>query len=161
MHSFHSFIYQNHSKTHSNLWEMWLVSLSSGCSKKKGKKKKSIKYPGFTFDTKLCSVIMQTSGCHIGSDRINISCHSFQPLSPSPLPLCTLIHTPPICSFTRSHLPASFPSSIWSHLGSAWTRFSYQVNEYLYHRGRSQDAQGAGENNHTEQTVLGKQRGTQ
>lgn len=30
--------------------------------------------------------------------------------------------------------------------------FSYQVNEYLYHRGGSRTTPGAGENNHTEQT---------
>lgn len=98
--------------------------------------------------------------CHTGSDHMNISCHFSRYSLPSLMysPSHRLLPTYPLSPPLTSLLSSFF---IESHLGSARTRFSYQVNEYLYHRGRSQDAQGAGENNHTEQTVLGKQRGTQ
>lgn len=55
------------------------------------------KNPGPTFDTKPYFVIMQSSG---GSDRINISCHSLQPLSLPSIP------SPPLSTAAASHLPA-------------------------------------------------------
>lgn len=56
-----------------------------------------------------------------------------------------------IASFLLLHLPASLfhlQRVIWDQCEQ---EFSYQVNEYLYHRGGSRTAAGAGENNHTEQ----------
>lgn len=58
---------------------------------------------------------------------------SFFPATLSPIPC---VHPSyqllPQC-FSPSPLPFY---SFWNHLGSSWTRFPYQVNEYLYQRGR-------------------------
>lgn len=64
---------------------------------------KSIKDPGPTFDTRPCFVIMQTLGCHIGSDHINISCHPFEPLSRTSIP------PPPRTPFRRLSPPRFLP----------------------------------------------------
>lgn len=77
-------------------------------------------------------VIMQTLASHWLRSYINISCHSSRP-SLSPIPCVhTSYQLPPHC-FSPSPLPFY---SFWNHLGSSWTRFPYQVNEYLYQRGR-------------------------
>lgn len=65
------------------------------------------KDPGPPFDTKPYCVIMQTLGCHIGSDRINILCHSFQPPS-LPFPSYpTTSSIPPSLSLTSLLSPSS------------------------------------------------------
>lgn len=77
-------------------------------------------------------VIMQTLASHWLRSYINISCHSSRP-SLSPIPCVhPSYQLPPHC-FSPSPLPFY---SFWNHLGSSWTRFPYQVNEYLYQRGR-------------------------